>query len=99
MNYDSDLYIRSEFQGFFPIDVIEAHFTEYRSAAEELSLKLDWDEVLLYAVYQYDPKGNALVSADFMLLRIPYERYAELAEKLSPTCRLFFLRSRQEELT
>lgn len=99
MDYDADLYIHSVFQGFFPLDVIEAHFDEYRSAAEELSHELDWDEVLLYAVYQYEPDGNALLSADFMLLRMPYQKYSELAEKISSTCRLFFFRSRQEELT
>jgi hypothetical protein len=54
-----------------------------------VSFELDWDEVVLYAIYSYS-EDNSFISADFMQLRLSYSRYLELASKISDRCRLFF---------
>lgn len=96
MDYDIDLYIESSYAGFFPLDQIEERFSEYEQAAAELSRMIDWDEVILYAIYSYDQELQSILSADFMLLRMSYETYRSLYLKLSKNCRLFFVRNREE---
>jgi hypothetical protein len=93
MARDIDLYIDSAFCGFWPIDKIEEHFLEYSGKAEELAKKIDWDEIVLYAVFFYNPDSEAMISADFMLLRMDYTRYTELSSKVSDNCRMFFKRN------
>ena len=85
-----DLYFNSIYCGFTTIEKIEEHYEEYRLAAIAKAEGIDWNEIILYAIYAYDPKTGGMISADFMLLRMPYSRYAELCSKLSGYCRLFF---------
>lgn len=94
MARDIDLYINSSYCGFWPLDKIEEHFEEYSAKAQHLSEYIDWDEIVLFAVFSYDGEKQTIISADFMLLRMDYSRYVKLTEKLSGDCRLFFRRNR-----
>ncbi|HOO05028.1 MAG TPA: hypothetical protein PLH83_00785 [Ruminococcus sp.] len=96
MAQDIDLYIDSKYAGFFPLEEIEERFEEYEAEAYELSRIIDWDEIILYAIFSYDEDTQATLSADLMMLRMPYEVYQDLCMKLSKNCRLFFLRNREE---
>lgn len=90
---DIELYIDSVYCGFWGIDKIEEFFSEYQNAALEFSEYIDWDEVILFAILNYDGSTQSLISADFMKIRLNYDRYTELADKLSKDCRLFFVRN------
>lgn len=91
---DVHLYLDSNYYGSFPIDRIEAYFSRYEQNAELIRNMLDWDEVLLYAVYVYSKDNEMLLSAEFMLMRIRYDRFAKLCSTLSDNCRLFFKRNK-----
>lgn len=93
MSFDIDLYVDSSYNGFWPPEVIEDYFQEYHSKATELARNIDWDEIILYAIYCFDEETEAFISADFMLLRMDYCRYCKFAEKIAPGCRLFFVRN------
>lgn len=90
MTTDVELYFNSSYNGFTTIGKIEEYLEEYRLAAVSQSDELEWNEVILYAVLAYDTETGRMDSADFMLLRMPYSRYAELCDRLSGFCRLFF---------
>ena len=90
MTRNVELFFNSSYNGFTTISKIEKHLKEYRTAAVSLSDGLEWNEVILYAVLAYDTETGRMDSADFMLLKMPYNRYAELCERLSGFCRLFF---------
>lgn len=85
-----DLYFNSVCCGTATIEKVEEYCEEYRLAALSKAEELDWSEVILYAILAYDSKTGGVASADFMLLRMPYSRYAELCGRLSGYCRLFF---------
>lgn len=87
---DVHLYLDSVYYGFFPISKIESHFAEYEHNAELYRDILDWDEVLLYAILAYDDSSETMLSAEFMLMRIPYDRFVRLRSSISENCRLFF---------
>lgn len=93
MAHDIDLYINSKFCGFWPLDKIEEYFQEYSQKAAELAEYIDWDEIILYAVLSYDEEKQTFISADFMLLRMDYSKYAALNDKVSKNCRMFFKRN------
>ena len=84
-----DIYKNSKYCGYTDISQIDEYLSEYEQNAAELLKELDWDEVVLYAIYSYS-EDNSFISADFMQLRLPYSRYLELASKISDRCRLFF---------
>lgn len=90
MTTDIELYFNSSYNGFTTIGKIEEYLEEYRLAAASQSDELEWNEIILYAVLAYDTQTGRMDSADFMLLRMPYSRYAELCDRLSGFCRLFF---------
>lgn len=90
---DIDLYYNSVYSGFYPLDYIIRIYNEYYAEAVDLAQKIDWDEVVLYAIFSYDESTQGFVSADFMLLRMTYKRYTELCLKISKNCRLFFIRN------
>lgn len=94
MANDVDLYINSVYCGFWSLSKIEEYFDEYSQKAKELAEFIDWDEVILFAVYNYDGEKQTFISADFMLLRMNYDRYVALCKKLSKDCRLFFIRNK-----
>ena len=91
---DIDLYIDSVYFGFFPIETIEEYRLEYYEKAAEKAKLLDWDEVVLYAIYSYDEATQGFISAEFTCLRMNFTRYAELCSKISKNCRLFCLKNR-----
>lgn len=94
MSNDIDLYIDSVYCGFWELSKIEEYFDEYYSKAHDYARQIDWDEIILYAVLCFDGEKQTFISADFMLLRMEYERYIELCDKLSKNCRLFFVSNR-----
>ena len=71
-------------------DIPEIKQQQINKQTEKILDYIDWDEIVLYAVYKYDNKSNSLISADFMILRMNKEKYINLAKKISPHCRLFF---------
>ena len=91
---DIDLYIDSVYYGFQTPETIERMRKLYYTAALRKADMLDWDEVILYAIYSYDSSTQGFISADFMCLRMNYDDYTELCSKISRTCRLFCLKNR-----
>lgn len=91
---DIDLYINSVYHGFHPIETIESIRKEYYEKAIRKTEIIDWDEVVLYAIYSYDETTQGFISADFMCLRMNFSRYMQLCSKISRTCRLFCLKNR-----
>ncbi|MBR2283442.1 MAG: hypothetical protein IJ874_03340 [Ruminococcus sp.] len=96
MYNDITVYKNSLMLGFFPEDLVEDMLYEYRYSALRLAEHIEWDEIILYAICQYIPETQTTLSADLMLLRMPYRRYLELYSELSKDCRLFFVRSRED---
>lgn len=96
MARDIDLYLASKFCGRWSLDTIESYFDEYEEMAEKASEIIDWDEVILYAIFAYDGERQTIISADFMLLRIDCSRYEILCKKLSSDCRLFIKKNIKE---
>ena len=90
---DIDLYINSVYFGFFPLDKIMEYRDEYYEKAREEARKLDWDEVILYAIYAYDSSTQGFVSADFMCIRMTFSRYVLLCSRISKNCRVFCLKN------
>ena len=91
---DIDLYINEIYCGFFPLHIIEKNFTNYRMKASEMAKAIDWDEVILYAIFAYNEKSSALISVDLMTMRMTYSRYVRLCSKISKNCRMFFIKGR-----
>ncbi len=93
---DTDLYINSRYAGFQKLETIEEYFKEYRRLAIEKAKLAKWNSVVLYAVYEYHLPNQTLISADFVLLEMPYDVYVEFAQKLTDRTRFFFIRGRKE---
>jgi len=91
---DIDLYIDSSYCGFHSIETIENLRCEYYNKAAGKAADIDWDEVILYAIYSYNEETQGFISAEFMCLRMNYSRYAQLCSRISKTCRLFCLKNR-----
>lgn len=89
---DIDLYINTKYCGFYTLPTIEYYFDEYAAKATEMARLADWDEIVLYAIFAYDHYTDGILSADFMLLRMPRKRYLELCKVISDDCRMFFKR-------
>lgn len=96
MRRDIDIYINSRHCGFFDISGVEEYLTEYEKNAFEMAKKVSWNYIVLYAFFEYDNNSEAILSADFMLLEMPFEEYASLAERLCESSRFFFIRGRKE---
>ncbi len=90
---DIDLYIETVYHGFFPLEDILERYNEYYYQALETAKLLDWDEVVLYAIFAYNVETQGFVAADFMCLRMTYKRYVMLCSKISKNCRVFCLRN------
>ena len=58
---DIDLYINSVYHGFHPIEVIENYRFEYFLKAVKKAYTIDWDEVVLYAIYSYDAETGEYI--------------------------------------
>lgn len=93
MKHDINMYIDSKYMGFFPFEKIGSTFGVFYQRACNIAKFIDWDEVILYAVFAYGEESEELISADFMMLRMDYSRYAKLSEGLSQNCRLFIVQN------
>ena len=93
MYNDIVVYKNSRLLGLFPEKLVEDMLYEYRYSALQMAQHIEWDEIILYAICQYIPETQTTLSADLMLLRMPYRRYLEMYSTLSKDCRLFFVRS------
>ena len=91
-----DLYINTVYFGFHHLEKIEEYRQEYYKKAIEEAEKIDWDEVVLYAILAYNHETQECIAADFMCLRMPYPRYADLCSKISDNCRLFCVKNNKE---
>ena len=98
MRCDHLLFENGLFQGAFSIGYIEERMEVYRQYAESRAYIIDFDEVVMYAAVMYDSASSGILYADLMSLRIPYERLKSLNSRLSSNCRLFFYKSRREDL-
>lgn len=99
MGNDIDLYLNSVYCGFQCLDKIQELFEEYRNEAIEMAEIIDWDEIVLFAIFGYDNETEAFISADFMKIRMNYDRYVRLVDKLSDNCRFFFVRNNTEVIS
>lgn len=88
-----DLYYNSVYCGFQPLDTIMEIQHEYYEEACRRAKHIDWDEIMLYAIFSYNDEDQGFISADFMMIRLTYKRYKELCGKISRTCRVFFVRN------
>lgn len=93
---DIHVYRSSKYYGFHTFEKTEELFSSYRNRAVQAAEMIDWDEIILYAIYRYDAQTSAVVSAEFMILRMPYFVYRRLTSKLAPECRLFILKGRKD---
>ena len=82
--------------GIFSFMETETMFEEHRCAALEMAENIEWDEIILYAIYFYLPDTQTVYSSDFMLLRMSRKKYIELISTLSKNCRLFFVKCRRQ---
>lgn len=85
-----EIYTDFVYRGFWQYNKIEQLMRKYSHEAAEMSNQIENNEIILYAILGFDKKSHALLTADFMLLRMDYEQYAELANKIHKNCRLFF---------
>ncbi|MDE6775169.1 MAG: hypothetical protein K2J37_02530 [Ruminococcus sp.] len=96
MRHDIDIYINSRQCGFFSIHKAEEYLMEYEKDALETAKKVPWNCVVLYAVFEYSSNSESILSADFMMLEMPFEEYVSLTERLCESSRFFFIRGRKE---
>lgn len=86
---DIDLYMNCRYCGFYPLSVIEEYLDEYSALASEMAKSAEENEIVMYAVIKYDFNTYRILSADFMLLKMTFERYSKLCRKMSICCRAF----------
>ncbi len=89
---DIELYIDSVYCGFYPIEVIKDYTIEYYLKARSLCADANTDDIVIYAIFSYEPKTQRFFSANFMTLTVPYDRYVQLCSKISKNNRIFFAR-------
>ncbi len=92
---DIDLYINSNYAGFQKLETIEDFFGDYKKSAEKMAEAIPPNSIILYAILEYNE--HSFVSANFMLLEIPYDIYLELVQKLLNRTRVFFIRGRKDD--
>lgn len=85
-----DIYADFVYQGFWGYNKVNELFTKYSLEAENLSENIDENEVVLYAIFYYEKKSHAMITADFMNIKIDYDSYVALADKIKRNCRIFF---------
>ncbi len=93
---DINIFENAEFSGFFGYATIEKLFSKYYQLALESAKYVSWDYIVLYAVIEYKPGSQKIISAHFMTLEISNGKYIKIARKLCKKCRFFFIRGRKE---
>ncbi len=93
MKNETMLFADNEYLGIQEFSKIEEFFRKYSSEAIEKTETLPPGWVVLYAVCSYDDLTGAMLSADFMMLELPCDRYTSLCSNISKNCRLFFFSS------
>ena len=96
MRRDITLYVNSKYSGFQKFSTIEEYFSDYRKSAEKRAEETTLNSIILYAILEYDVPAQTFVSANFMLLEIPYDIYLEFVQKLMDRTRFFFVRGRKD---
>lgn len=94
--HEINLFKNSVYDGFVRYETIENLFSEYYNKALEEAQHLTWDSIILYGIIEYEENHQNIISANFMILEIPYGLYITAVRKLYKTCRLFFVRGRKE---
>lgn len=97
MHSEINLYENSRYLGFYSPDYVYAFFEYYEKRAGSIADQMYTDEIVLYAVYDYYPDNQNVYSADFMILKMPYADYFQIAESMLQTSRLFFMRGRKDK--
>lgn len=92
---DIYLYLDSRYAGFQCFETIEEYLAEYQQTASEKAKLTDWDSIVLYAVLEYGQEDERLLSANFVMLEIPYNDYVEFVQKLMNKTRFLFFRGRK----
>ncbi|MDE5583987.1 MAG: hypothetical protein K2J08_09810 [Ruminococcus sp.] len=87
---DIDLYFNCCYCGFYPFYIIEEYLEEYSALASVMADSAEKNEIVLYAVITYNLNTGRILSADFMLIKMTFERYSTLCRKLSIRCRTFY---------
>lgn len=93
---DINIFENSEFSGFFKYRTVEKLFSKYYQLALESAKYVSWDYIVLYAIIEYKPGSQKIISAHFMTFEMPYGKYMKIVEKYCKKCRFFFLRGRKE---
>lgn len=93
---DVELYSSARFIGYVHINIVEKLLEEFKKSAKTAAERISWDRVMLYAIFDYDPKSLAILSVDFMNIVLKYEDYAEFVDKMTNSKRFFFVRGRKE---
>lgn len=94
--HDISLYKNSNFVGYGYPNTIEEIMKRYRKSAEASAEHISWDNVVLYAVFDYAPRSLSISSVNFMMSVVKYEDYRGLIDRLAGTKRFFFIRGRKE---
>jgi len=89
---DIDLYVDRVYYGFYPITAIEERFAEQRRLAEELAEDIDRNDVIVYAIFNYEEDSERIVSLELMTERVSYDDYVRSYQSFSGYCRAFFVR-------
>ena len=89
---DIDLYVDRVYYGFYPISTIEERFEEQKQLANELAADIDEGEVIVYAIFNYEPDSERIVSLELITERLDYDDYVRSYQSFSGYCRAFFVR-------
>ncbi len=93
---DINLFKNSRFVGYAHINIVERLLKSYKMSAKAAAEHISWDNVVLYAVFDYAPKSLAILSVNFMTVVLKYEDYTNIVDKMASDKRFFFVRGRKE---
>lgn len=96
MRHEIGIYKNSGFLGYAYLCSVERLMRKFKSSAEMAAERTTWDSVVLYAVLDYEPRTQGILSANFMTAVMKYEDYAALVDKMPRERRFFFMRGRKE---
>lgn len=90
------LYSRYTFVDYVYINTVQKLYAKFKKSAKDEAERISWDRVVLYAMFDYNPKSQAIESAYFLNVVLKYEDYAEFVGKMTNSKRFFFVRGRKE---
>ncbi len=92
---DIDIYVDSVYNGFFPVLIMEDLLNDHRAECASKAENIGEDDVLVYAVFSYEPDSQKIISLNLVCLVMPYSDYVGfVAEQNSGDTfkRFFFMR-------